>query len=189
MWRKLDARAPCHEPAAEPPGTRLGIAQPVQAALALPRPHRYLYVNALLGTPPLPFQLIIDTGSTMTYVPCASCGSACGPNHASRAFDPDASRTAARVRCGDAACQCGSPACGCNAEGSCTYSRNYAEASSSSGERLLARACVRACVCVEAARHRHGRQGRQPKRHAALGCLHRPALLLRPCCPALAQAH
>lgn len=68
----------------------------------------------------------------MTYVPCASCGASCGSNHQNPAFDPAASSTAAVVPCASAQCVCGSPRCGC-AGGQCTYSRSYAEQSSSSG--------------------------------------------------------
>ena len=33
--------------------------------------HGYYYVDVSLGTPPKSFQVIVDTGSTLTYVPCA----------------------------------------------------------------------------------------------------------------------
>eukprot|EP00887_Chlorella_sp_A99_P005894 scaffold1.g5894.t1 len=92
----------------------------------------YFYANMYLGTPPRQFAVIVDTGSTMTYVPCASCGTACGPNHQGQPFDPAASSTAALIGCGSPKCSCGSPRCGC-AGGQCTYSRSYAEQSSSSG--------------------------------------------------------
>ena len=31
-----------------------------------------------LGTPPQTFDLIVDTGSTLAYVPCKDCGASCG---------------------------------------------------------------------------------------------------------------
>jgi hypothetical protein len=34
---------------------------------------RYFYAQLGLGTPPHNFSTIIDTGSTVTYVPCANC--------------------------------------------------------------------------------------------------------------------
>jgi hypothetical protein len=34
---------------------------------------RYFYATLGLGTPSRTFQLIIDTGSTITYVPCWDC--------------------------------------------------------------------------------------------------------------------
>lgn len=42
---------------------------------------RYFYAALTLGTPPAVFAVIVDTGSTITYVPCSSCGGACGPHH------------------------------------------------------------------------------------------------------------
>ena len=44
-------------------------------------PCRYFYAELHLGTPPNRFHVIVDTGSTMTYVPCVSCGSNCGTHH------------------------------------------------------------------------------------------------------------
>jgi|APGre2960657444_1045066.scaffolds.fasta_scaffold06720_2 hypothetical protein len=35
-------------------------------------------VHLQLGTPPQPFDLIVDTGSTLAYVPCRDCGASCG---------------------------------------------------------------------------------------------------------------
>lgn len=124
------------------------------------------------GSPAKKFAVIVDTGSTMTYVPCSTCGSGCGPNHQDAAFDPEArpspsarlscvtqllltapvshalplpllvqaSRTASLIACTSPKCECGSPRCGCAAQ-QCTYTRSYAEQSSSSGilvEDLLA---------------------------------------------------
>ena len=42
---------------------------------------RYFYATVQLGTPPREFAVIVDTGSTVTYVPCASCGTGCGEHH------------------------------------------------------------------------------------------------------------
>ena len=42
---------------------------------------RYFYATLHLGTPARQFAVIVDTGSTITYVPCASCGRNCGPHH------------------------------------------------------------------------------------------------------------
>lgn len=49
----------------------------------------YFYATLYLGTPAKKFAVIVDTGSTMTYVPCSTCGSGCGPNHQDAAFDPE----------------------------------------------------------------------------------------------------
>ncbi|KAK9808761.1 hypothetical protein WJX72_003142 [[Myrmecia] bisecta] len=93
----------------------------------------YFYATLTLGTPAQAFAVIVDTGSTITYVPCASCGSNCGSHHKGVAFDPAASESSEKVTCGTPECQCGRPACGCSAEQECTYSRTYAEQSSSAG--------------------------------------------------------
>ena len=45
---------------------------------------RYFYATLQLGTPPRAFAVIVDTGSTITYVPCSSCGTLCGPHHKAR---------------------------------------------------------------------------------------------------------
>jgi hypothetical protein len=97
----------------------------------------YFSTTIALGTPPREFDVIVDTGSTMTYVPCAGCSSSgeCGA-HTQRQgpFDPSASSTARRVGCKDADCRCGSPTCTCGGGNVCSYRRSYAEKSSSSGE-------------------------------------------------------
>lgn len=93
----------------------------------------YYYASVYIGTPPKRFAVIVDTGSTITYVPCSSCGSKCGPNHEDAAFDPSQSSTSNYLTCEDPSCQCGTPSCGCNKSKQCTYSRSYAEGSSSTG--------------------------------------------------------
>jgi len=93
----------------------------------------YYYASVYVGTPPKRFAVIVDTGSTITYVPCSSCGSKCGPNHEDAAFDPSQSSTSNYLTCEDPSCQCGTPSCGCNKSKQCTYSRTYAEGSSSTG--------------------------------------------------------
>ena len=35
-----------------------------------------------LGTPPQRFDVIVDTGSTLAYVPCRDCGASCGQHEA-----------------------------------------------------------------------------------------------------------
>ncbi|KAK9843713.1 hypothetical protein WJX81_003429 [Elliptochloris bilobata] len=93
----------------------------------------YFYATLLLGTPQRQFAVIVDTGSTITYVPCASCGKNCGPHHKDLAFDPASSTTSQLVPCGSEKCLCGRPACGCSDKHECTYQRTYAEQSSSAG--------------------------------------------------------
>ncbi|PKA53274.1 Aspartic proteinase-like protein 2 [Apostasia shenzhenica] len=84
----------------------------------------YYTTRLLIGTPPQEFALIVDSGSTVTYVPCSSCEQ-CG-NHQDPRFQPDMSSTYEPVRC--------SIDCTCNPDNTqCTYERQYAEMSSSSG--------------------------------------------------------
>ena len=72
----------------------------------------------------------------MTYVPCANCGAACGPNHQDAAFDPRLSSTSKLIPCESDKCLCGSPHCACSDTQQCMYTRSYAEQSSSSGVLL-----------------------------------------------------
>lgn len=84
----------------------------------------YYTTRLWIGTPPQEFALIVDTGSTVTYVPCSSCEH-CG-KHQDPKFQPDLSSTYHPVKC--------NPDCTCDAENvQCTYDRQYAEMSSSSG--------------------------------------------------------
>lgn len=39
-------------------------------------------VNVEFGTPPQLFDVIVDTGSTLAYVPCSNCGAGCGTHEA-----------------------------------------------------------------------------------------------------------
>ncbi|KAK8512432.1 hypothetical protein V6N13_083019 [Hibiscus sabdariffa] len=84
----------------------------------------YYTTRLWIGTPPQEFALIVDTGSTVTYVPCSSCAH-CG-KHQDPRFQPDLSDTYQPVKC--------NPSCNCDDEQKqCTYDRRYAEMSSSSG--------------------------------------------------------
>ncbi|RLM85991.1 hypothetical protein C2845_PM04G31330 [Panicum miliaceum] len=84
----------------------------------------YYTTRLYIGTPPQEFALIVDSGSTVTYVPCASCEQ-CG-NHQDPRFQPDLSSTYSPVKC-NVDCTCD------NDKNQCTYERQYAEMSSSSG--------------------------------------------------------
>ena len=42
-------------------------------------------VHLALGTPPQRFNVIVDTGSTLAYVPCKDCGASCGTHEVRRA--------------------------------------------------------------------------------------------------------
>ncbi|XVF64152.1 hypothetical protein PTKIN_Ptkin09bG0144800 [Pterospermum kingtungense] len=84
----------------------------------------YYTTRLWIGTPPQQFALIVDTGSSVTYVPCSSCAQ-CG-KHQDPRFQPDLSSTYQPVKC--------NPSCDCDDEQKqCTYDRRYAEMSSSSG--------------------------------------------------------
>ncbi|GAX76326.1 hypothetical protein CEUSTIGMA_g3772.t1 [Chlamydomonas eustigma] len=90
----------------------------------------YFYITISLGTPRRNFSLIIDTGSTISYVPCKGCKH-CG-QHKDDAFDISASKTAVELNCKSTLCNCGSPPCQCVGD-KCYYKRTYAEQSSSAG--------------------------------------------------------
>jgi len=47
----------------------------------------YFYAALALGSPPQLFDVIVDTGSTITYVPCNDCQH-CGPNHYNQPYNP-----------------------------------------------------------------------------------------------------
>ena len=116
-------------------------------------PQRYFYVTLGLGTPRRNFSVIIDTGSTITYVPCKGCKH-CGKQkvgslralsecldhvyfvyihlgsdpHQGEAFDLKSSKTAVPLKCASPLCDCGYPSCQC-VDKKCHYSRTYGEAS------------------------------------------------------------
>ncbi len=86
------------------------------------RVRRYFYVTLGLGTPSKQYQLILDTGSTVTYVPCSDCKH-CG-KHTGVPFDVKASSTAEELSCSSPKCNCGSPPCQCF-QNKCYYARSY----------------------------------------------------------------
>ncbi|CAK8539666.1 unnamed protein product [Lathyrus sativus] len=84
----------------------------------------YYTTRLWIGTPPQRFALIVDTGSTVTYVPCSTCEH-CG-RHQDANFQPDLSTTYDPIKC--------TPDCNCDGDkNQCMYERQYAEMSSSSG--------------------------------------------------------
>ena len=97
--------------------------------------HGYYYANIALGDPsPRTFQVIVDTGSTLTYVPCATCAK-CGTHTGGARFDP----TGKWLTCQQKECKAaGGPGICAGGRGAaanrCTYSRTYAEGSGVSGD-------------------------------------------------------
>ncbi|KAK2650037.1 hypothetical protein Ddye_017526 [Dipteronia dyeriana] len=84
----------------------------------------YYTTRLWIGTPPQRFALIVDTGSTVTYVPCSTCEQ-CG-RHQDPKFQPELSSTYQPVKC--------NIDCSCDQDRvQCVYERQYAEMSSSSG--------------------------------------------------------
>ncbi|KAL2649675.1 hypothetical protein R1flu_017803 [Riccia fluitans] len=88
----------------------------------------YYSTHLFIGTPPHEFALIVDTGSTVTYVPCSTCKH-CGTGHQDPSFKPDASSTYEVIKCTSPGCQTGL----CDKDKQCKYERQYAEASTSAG--------------------------------------------------------
>ncbi|XP_068654593.1 aspartic proteinase 36-like isoform X2 [Aristolochia californica] len=84
----------------------------------------YYTTRLWIGTPPQEFALIVDSGSTVTYVPCSDCEQ-CG-NHQDPRFQPELSSTYQKVMC-NIDCTCD------DLRKVCIYERQYAEQSSSSG--------------------------------------------------------
>ena len=84
------------------------------ARMLLHRPEVESYLSATIqiGTPPRKFELIVDTGSSITFVPCSQC-SHCG-KHQHSAFHIDKSSTAMVNKCTTPMdCKCESIPCSC----------------------------------------------------------------------------
>eukprot|EP00775_Hariotina_reticulata_P001974 gene1974-2297_t len=96
----------------------------------------YFYAVLNLGTPSQSFDVIVDTGSTITYVPCNDC-ERCG-HHNDQPYNPSSSRTSKWVHCEDPECHLQPSLFACRRRSSykadqCSYSISYAEQSSSEG--------------------------------------------------------
>ena len=99
--------------------------------------HGYYYVDVSLGTPPKEFQVIVDTGSTLTYVPCVGCGTACGVHTGSPHFSAEESSTCTPVQCLSPDCSPHEGSCGGKQNGdACVYHKSYAEGSSVNGKLM-----------------------------------------------------
>ena len=95
--------------------------------------HGYYYVDLRLGTPPKQFQVIVDTGSTLTYVPCSDCGSQCGGHTGAPPFNVEDSTTSEKVNCGTEDCHEGGCAGSDSQNSQCVYQKSYAEGSAVRG--------------------------------------------------------
>mmetsp|Transcript_16164 Transcript_16164/g.52841 ORF Transcript_16164/g.52841 Transcript_16164/m.52841 type:complete len:418 (-) Transcript_16164:813-2066(-) len=100
------------------------------AAVAVPlhgrvRAEGVYAVSAALGTPSQTFTLVVDTGSTITHVPCT------GSDGGGRSLNPASSATYAPLACEG---ECAAAGGQCKAQNRCEYSRRYHEQSLSSGE-------------------------------------------------------
>ena len=102
----------------------------------------YFYVDVQLGTPERTFSLIVDTGSSTTYVPCKECASECGDHKLHTPYNPATSSTFRGVSCGSLECATGicstdvlsSDESSFLGTSACLYTRHYAEHSSSTGQ-------------------------------------------------------
>ena len=88
----------------------------------------YFSVSISVGTPPQHFSLIVDTGSSITALPCDACKECLG-QHANPRFQPADSHTFWRIGCEQ------SEEYGCSScmDGACAYHVAYQEGSSYSG--------------------------------------------------------
>ena len=90
----------------------------------------YFSASVCFGTPQQQFDLIIDTGSSLTAVPCADCTHCGSHQHASyrnARYDSEASSTHSAVDCHHPACN------SCRSSDECTYGVSYTEGSSIRG--------------------------------------------------------
>jgi hypothetical protein len=92
----------------------------------------YFYGFLRVGTPPQRFTVILDTGSTITAIPCSGCR-ACGA-HQNPPFDVALSSTGRYVGCGECGHSCSS--------GRCRFSQYYLEGSGLEGSYVEDRVCL-----------------------------------------------
>lgn len=59
------------------------------------------FVHAHVGTPPQRVRLIVDTGSYTTAFPCVGCDKCRGGERQTSFWDPERSRTVAKLGCDD----------------------------------------------------------------------------------------
>jgi len=89
----------------------------------------YFYVEMQIGTPGVSFEVIVDTGSTYTFVTCDGCGpQKCGTHDDAKVYDQTRSSSYRRVGCGQG---CIFGQCGVN--GLCEYEEHFSEDSEVGG--------------------------------------------------------
>ena len=87
----------------------------------------YFYATLTIGTPGRQYEVIVDTGSTYTFVTCYPCTS-CGQHGTNAPYDAAKSSSYERVSCGSG-CIIGN----CRASGLCEYDEKFSEDSQISG--------------------------------------------------------
>jgi len=94
----------------------------------------YFSTEVCVGSPPRRYDVIVDTGSSLTAVPCSSCKT-CGEHICGRAgrFDPTESTTAKPVHCPSRDLQAAGVRCDQCLASECSYSVHYTEGSSIRG--------------------------------------------------------
>jgi hypothetical protein len=92
----------------------------------------YYSTDVCLGSPPRCFDLIVDTGSSITAVPCSTCQK-CGQHRcgSSGRFNTQGSSSASLVSCKKPPAGFNCEACGSSS--ACTYSVHYTEGSAIKG--------------------------------------------------------
>lgn len=96
----------------------------------------YFSADVCIGTPPKTFDLIVDTGSSLTALPCRECTD-CGEHvHAhgikNRRYDISQSTTGEQLTCSSSDC----PGHRCVNQNQCAYSVSYTEGSSIRGHMM-----------------------------------------------------
>ena len=145
------------------PGRRLGEGGMLSGVL---HTLGYYSTEVCIGSPPRPFELIVDTGSAITAVPCHGCVQ-CGAHRCGTdgRFDPRYSRTSSPVTCGrkvDRSLPSGLRCEACNG-GRCNYAVNYME-----GSRIGGHVQTDLAHFVQSASRRHS--ARQLNARIYFGC-------------------
>ena len=96
----------------------------------------YFAADICLGSPPTSFDLIVDTGSALTALPCADCqhcgAHTHGPTHTNRRYNISTSTSGRAINCGSDQC----PMHRCTNGDECVYSLSFTEGSSIRGHMV-----------------------------------------------------